>query len=134
MDSKDCLHACMPGIPDTWVDIFYEVLRNDVAFPAPVVAPMRKQVVMAPKKATPLTAKKKPNIVPLPAAYKGKAPARKPENVNPRKATMPEPKAGTQQLQAAAEEKRTPASEETRLTDKGVRPVDKPTSLLKNIT
>ncbi|GJP39655.1 hypothetical protein CLOM_g24003 [Closterium sp. NIES-68] len=27
--SQDCLHPCMPGLPDTWVDLFYETWRRE---------------------------------------------------------------------------------------------------------
>ena len=30
--SQDCLHPCLPGLPDAWVDIFYEFWRRDPAF------------------------------------------------------------------------------------------------------
>ncbi|CAI5488999.1 unnamed protein product, partial [Closterium sp. Naga37s-1] len=31
-DSKDCLHPCLPGLPDIWVDLFYEVWKADPEF------------------------------------------------------------------------------------------------------
>ena len=30
--SQDCLHPCLPGLPDAWVDIFYEFWRRDPNF------------------------------------------------------------------------------------------------------
>ncbi|CAI5494686.1 unnamed protein product, partial [Closterium sp. Naga37s-1] len=31
-DSRDCLHPCLPGLPDIWVDLFYEVWKADPEF------------------------------------------------------------------------------------------------------
>ncbi|GJP44189.1 hypothetical protein CLOM_g3578 [Closterium sp. NIES-68] len=31
-ESKDCLHPCLPGLPDIWVDLFYEVWKADPEF------------------------------------------------------------------------------------------------------
>ena len=30
---QDCLHWCLPGVPDTWVDILSELIRNGVETP-----------------------------------------------------------------------------------------------------
>ena len=30
--SNDCLHPCSPGLPDIWVDLFYEVWKRDARF------------------------------------------------------------------------------------------------------
>ncbi|CAI7801713.1 unnamed protein product [Closterium sp. NIES-54] len=30
--NDDCVHWCLPGVPDSWTDMFYEQLRADMGF------------------------------------------------------------------------------------------------------
>ncbi|CAI7911977.1 unnamed protein product [Closterium sp. NIES-54] len=79
---SDCLHWCQPGVPDVWVDLFYEMLRRE-----PLINPTPDGLYApAPPPSPP---KPSPKPIPKPSPEPSPEPSTKP---SPKPAPKPAPK------------------------------------------